>query len=531
MNAEEFYEHLLTHSFDAVAVLNKNGFMKYMSPSVERFLGYCVEELVGKNLYDFVYPEDINLLQQLFYQLNIQDKHYAEVALHVLHKEGGRKFVLIKAKNQLQHPVLSGLVCNLADITPEAHSHVAVKQYNLFKSFFDSGKDAMVVLDKHFRVMSYNGPAKTLAWEVIQQELQQGKEILAYIPPLLREDFTNKLENCLKGKKTQLEVPFPLPDEKSLWVECHIAPIYDGHGDILAIGLRGIMIQQKKMTAKQLLDIQKNLKALFDSSKEVIFIVDANLKIVWLNQAAIRLTLAFFEKPAQIGDDILTYSQLPEEKQASLVEHIHQCFQGAPLHIDRRFEKRNGEPIWYQINYTPLYEENNEIFAVCIGAIDITDRKMAEERLRSLNSQLIAQNKELARQESQLKEVNRKLLEKQQQLQLAFQELSDRNFELDQLMYKTSHDIRSPLTSILGLVNLMKIEGVPARIEEYVHRIETSITRLDQFVGSMLSHAKISRQEITTEKIDFEEIIGQAFDSFRYLETFDRVQKTIQVNT
>lgn len=61
------------------------------------------------------------------------------------------------------------------------------------------------------------------------------------------------------------------------------------------------------------------------------------------------------------------------------------------------------------------------------------------------------QNKALKAQEEELRS-------QQDDLVSFVNQLEKRNFELDQIIYKTSHGIRSPLTSMMGLVNLIQDE-------------------------------------------------------------------------
>src|SRR5579863_497154 len=56
---EEHYRSLIENSLDLVSILNIDGTIRYASPSHERTLGYRVEEVVGKNVFDFLHPDDI----------------------------------------------------------------------------------------------------------------------------------------------------------------------------------------------------------------------------------------------------------------------------------------------------------------------------------------------------------------------------------------------------------------------------------------------------------------------------------------
>ncbi len=66
-------------------------------------------------------------------------------------------------------------------------------------------------------------------------------------------------------------------------------------------------------------------------------------------------------------------------------------------------------------------------------------------------------------------------------------------YELDRFIYSASHDIRSPISSILGLINIMKLDYTDYKSKKFIELMEVSAHRLDRFVIDLSSFAENSR--------------------------------------
>jgi len=94
-------------------------------------------------------------------------------------------------------------------------------------------------------------------------------------------------------------------------------------------------------------------------------------------------------------------------------------------------------------------------------------------------------------------------------------------------MYKTSHDLRAPLSSVLGLINLAKLDSERERVTDYLEKIEGRVRKLDEFVRSMLSYAKVSRAEVTTSEVDLQELVTSCIRDLEYLDNFKKLEVKI----
>ena len=115
------------------------------------------------------------------------------------------------------------------------------------------------------------------------------------------------------------------------------------------------------------------------------------------------------------------------------------------------------------------------------------------------------------------------------QRQRVEEELKVRNTELDNFVYKVSHDLRAPLSSILGLVNLAKLPGNTDNPMDYIEIIGSKVEHLDHFIGDVLSHSKNLKIDLTVAKVDFNLIIDQTFNDLNYLEGAKGISRMVKV--
>lgn len=109
-------------------------------------------------------------------------------------------------------------------------------------------------------------------------------------------------------------------------------------------------------------------------------------------------------------------------------------------------------------------------------------------------------------------------------------ELKVRNEELDNFVYKVSHDLRAPLSSTLGLIHLAKLEGNNADLRQYIELIGDRITQLDRFIADVLSHSKNLKQEVVNSKIDLQQIINKSFEDLNYLPGADIIKREVTID-
>lgn len=165
---------------------------------------------------------------------------------------------------------------------------------------------------------------------------------------------------------------------------------------------------------------------------------------------------------------------------------------------------------------TPWYK-NKYYYAVGIvlmGLIIVGFYRYRTARLKHLNRRLetIIHNrtKELIVQREQLKEAN--------------EELIITNTELDNFVYRSSHDLVAPLKSLKGLINLAQMDTPDEAQMQYLKMMNTSVAKLEDFIKSIMEYSTNAKREVASEDIEFDAVISSICDDLKYYDNADRVE-------
>jgi signal transduction histidine kinase/ligand-binding sensor domain-containing protein len=108
-------------------------------------------------------------------------------------------------------------------------------------------------------------------------------------------------------------------------------------------------------------------------------------------------------------------------------------------------------------------------------------------------------------------------------------ELVKLNGELDSFAYSVSHDLKAPLTSIQGLLNIARLEEGKDALS-YYNRIETSVDKLDSFIKDIIDYSKNSRMQLKLETVHVRNLIAGMVKGLEYMNNEKEIRCTIDVD-
>jgi signal transduction histidine kinase len=103
------------------------------------------------------------------------------------------------------------------------------------------------------------------------------------------------------------------------------------------------------------------------------------------------------------------------------------------------------------------------------------------------------------------------------EIALSNEELRKSNMELDKFVYSVSHDLRAPLSSVLGIIELAEEETSDKVMLDQLSIMKNSINKLDNFVLDILNYSRNSRLEVKKTKVLFKEMLDDIALNLKYM--------------
>ncbi|MBA4053472.1 MAG: hypothetical protein C0490_02050 [Marivirga sp.] len=130
----------------------------------------------------------------------------------------------------------------------------------------------------------------------------------------------------------------------------------------------------------------------------------------------------------------------------------------------------------------------------------------------------------------QLSKTNEELQTTLETNKLQTQIIENKNAELDAFFYRISHDLKGPISSLLGLSTLAKMDVKDAQALSYMDLQHQQVERLNNIITGLINLTKLSHSELQKSKIDFEQMVEGCIVSFNGLKNFSQIdfKKNIQ---
>lgn len=120
--SKEYFQSLIENAQDIITVMDHSGIIRFMSPAIERILGYGHGELIGRDAFQYVHENDVQEVKKLFEEVVSTPDHTATAEFRFMHKCNGWVFLESIAKNVEDSHDGPIVVVNSRDVTERKHA-------------------------------------------------------------------------------------------------------------------------------------------------------------------------------------------------------------------------------------------------------------------------------------------------------------------------------------------------------------------------------------------------------------------------
>jgi PAS domain S-box-containing protein len=381
--SEEYFKAIIQNSSDIILVVDKLGTITYASPSIERFLGYEPDEVIGKRILDLIVPEDKPRAIADFGRALLTKEIPIPNVFRIRHKDGTERVLEGIGNNLLDNPIVAGFVMNVRDITERKKAENALreseKRYHELNDFLPI---STFEVDAAGNIISYNRTAlETFRYN--EEDFKAGMNVLQFFAPEEWQRVEENMRKIIQGTSTPGQEFIFLRKDGSKFTGLIYAALNIQQNK--TVGIRGVIIDitERKQAEVALRESESLSKSLIDYMHDAVLILNWDGSILFANLAAAKIIE--YERPeAFVGHNMIEYLHPDSfQKAAEDIEAVKAGKMGFPS--EYQLFSVTGRRIWVESIGGNIIFRNASANLVCIR--DITERKQAEEELlRTLES-------------------------------------------------------------------------------------------------------------------------------------------------
>ncbi len=128
ISREKRFRALIEESSDVIALVDREGIIRYTGPSVSKVLGYTAEELIGRNTFELIHPFDLNSIKEMIEGILSEPSKIGNAEIRIRHMNGSWCWIEGVGKNLLDEPAVNAIVVNFRIITDRRVAEEMLRQ-------------------------------------------------------------------------------------------------------------------------------------------------------------------------------------------------------------------------------------------------------------------------------------------------------------------------------------------------------------------------------------------------------------------
>lgn len=481
--AAQEYQEMFNHSGDLHCILNEAGQIDFVNNSVVDILGYTVEEVKGKYIWDFCPPHERERVLPDIQDALSRGLENIKLEISVVTRHGELKVFSWNSVIRGQRWLING-----RDITHQKQNQRMLEQLSLVASHVNNG---VVINDADNRAIWVNNAFENITGYSAADVL--GKRVGDL---LLRNYADNPTllyarDQTAERKSFSVVVPAHRKDLTPLWLSVMNTIVLNERGDVeKTIDILTDITEHKESESQN-----ETLSLALSKSSVGIVVRDSANRVVWFNDAFEEITGYCIDefRGKHLGDILIGPDTLMEDYKKAKDAFAKQ----ETYELENLFYTKRGDKVWLYLSNTPLFNAVGEMDRqVCI-VVDITERKVAEQELIAAREEAIKLGK------------------------------AKENF-----LSVMSHEMRTPLNAIIGISRILLEEDPLERQLENLNMLRFSTENLLMLINDVLDYTKIETGNLKLElrPVNLKKVVSSTVESLQFKVDRNKVSMRLKID-
>lgn len=474
--SEQKFKDLFNSSPEPILVQDLTGIIMDANPASCELFKKEREHLIGEKLTNLTPPRHREMIEGVFAAMTMNQLSYSESS--VLTSEGRDIPVEIRSSS-FELEGKKSMILHISDVSQRM---VSEQRLGLFNRLINQSGDAIFLLDSETGELV---DANSQTYQILQNDpklaqksTHEGGKMLLYdnIPEEVMKEVQRTGSAIYTGR-------YPGREGNYIPVEVNLGYI-KSHPNAYLVGVaRDITERLYQQDALQ--QSEQKYRTLVEKMNEGLLMTDNDETILFVNSSACSILRR--NKGQLIGRK--SYEAMAGEESSKIIkEKSGLRKQGISDQYELYLKHENGDDLWLLVAGSPYIDSNGDTIGTIAILTDITTRKIAEIKLK------------------------------------------EKNDELDAFVYRASHDLKGPLTSIIGVTNIARDEVDDPRAHRYFDMISKSTERLDLTLSELIEATRVNNATITLEPLNLKELLTDIIGSLEHLPKSRNIKFQTDIN-
>ena len=451
---------------------NSTGKLLRVSEAMFTVLGYHPSEVVGKSFIDTIYVDDIKKTKEI-YDLIVSGKNITNFQNRNVKKDGSIV------------PLIWSATFDRKDNILYAIGRDASEKIKAEKTILES--------EEKYKHLFYSNPLPMWIYNLKTKEFLEVNDAAINHYGYSRAEFLSKTIFDIRSKEAAFNLKKVIKKGRGIGFFHHVSKHLKKNGQEIEVditshvinynGSDGVLVSANDVTERMrleqhLIKYNETVRTILESITDGFLSVDKNWTINYCNSEAEKL---IGKKTLEL-EGLNLWDVNNETIPGSLYQPFNQAmFEKKAKHIEHYIEQSG---IWLEIIGYPSNDGLSIYFK------NITERKIVEKQINSLNNSL---EKRAA-------------------------ELIASNQELENFAYVASHDLQEPLrmiTSFLQLLEMKYHDTIDAAGKKYISFAVDGASRMNNLILDLLEYSKVGRTNVNYGETDMNEIVEEVLENFQ----------------